>query len=347
MYFLFQTIFLFILFNIVIILFGFSIFTMFYKKIFTKESSFIKKYILSYSLGLTLYIILSYFFMIIWNYNAFTGFYFYVIFDFLGLINLIKNQNPSLSLKEKILRLSNNLKEKISFLIKKRNPLIFLILILFYIIGFYIIKYGSLISSSTSQFWLDPYTWEDELYYLIRYHSLNYTHNLYDYPFGILFFPGGMLKSIVFVNIEQVHFVVKIFPSLILIENMFLMALLGYEMFPKKKAIIFLLATSMFFYPYFLTRSSLFVPKILITQLEIILFFLVLYKDLPLKFREFLFGMILGTMLLIHPLYGLINTVFFLIFAIFYELIYSKSNNSHNTVFKNYYIKLESRLKII
>ncbi len=269
MYFFYESILIYLLFNFVTTIFGFIILSFLIKDRSYQKYSFAKQYLLSHTNGIFCNIGLVYVFITIWEFNSFTGFYFFLVFDLIGAIYLINRSKNGEKFVNKIIM---SMKKQWITIKLNRKIIMFFVILVIYILTFYTYKYWEDFSNITSHYNYDPYTWQGQVYHLITENSLNYNYffNVNDYvintyPAGLFLYFAGMMSSITNLGLVQIHFIIKVIPSIILIENILHFALIAYELFPKKRIFIFFASSSILFYDYFIYRSLLVRPNILIT----------------------------------------------------------------------------------
>ena len=293
----------------------------------TKEiqnSSFINKILKSFALGLSSYILLVYLFITIWNFNPFTGYYFFLIFDVVCFIYFY-GEKVYIFLREfKFTTIRDNLYKKLMKIRdseKQKRKLIYIIsffAFIFIIISFFNWQYVWIIYTSSSHYYYDSYIWQSHIYHLLRFNSLNYDM-LGSYPAGFVIFVAGVFSGTWNENLESIHYLNKAIPGLILLTNFVLLVLVFWEIFHEKKFIAFLPSLILFTSSYFMYRSFFLIPTTLVSTFTILLLYLIYNKEIPRYYQ----GFIVGAIILTHPYNGIIIVIAYFGF-ILYEGFFQK-----------------------
>lgn len=312
---------------------GFVILRIYSSKKKTASISTISFMLLCVILGFSFYILLSYFFLCIWDFNLFSGFLIYPILNLTGLIYLFYlNFETAENWKEVSRKLKNDL--NIIFLRVKSN-LSIIIPIFFVFLGFsyyYHIKYNYIIWETISHPSIDPYVWQGQIIHLLTENNVDYNYNG-AYPQGFVIIISGILLPFENkLNYIQIHLFCKNFPAILLLILIFALILIIWDINAKRsKLYIILIPFILLNQIFFMYRSFLFLPTPIISILSLILFYFIYRQAIPVIFH----GFILGSMILIHPLYGIFYITIYLVYILIeivinYKIAKGGTNESIN-----------------
>ena len=194
--------FIFYLFVLLISVFGF-IFFYYIRKINNKdwELNFLEKFIISFALGLSVYISFCFILDIYQFYNFFSGYYSIAIIDALFIWYLIYRGELN---REKISEFYYSIKNK--FIAKKKET-ITLILILIFVFSWQIWVQWGIITKEYAIPSKDTYVWLGQSWYLLENGYIWREHMPIHYPKGYTFFLAG--PELIYPNWRLAYFFMK------------------------------------------------------------------------------------------------------------------------------------------
>lgn len=264
------------------------------RKIYQKYSN-LEIVIISYGLGIAIYIFLCYILNIFQAFNFFTAYLSILLLDIAFLIYyLIKNGRNIFSKYNKIW-IKNHFLKKSDF-----ASLIFISII--FISAF--ILFWVIISESIGLIKRDPYLWYEDIYFLLEKGLINDVRLGFGYPSGYVFVTSGFLLvwsdpliGYFFIKMASVYyFFFFIITSYFILKDIF-----------KKNYLIFFSLLLLLISNYFLSRAILNIPSSL-ASIIVLISFLVIFKQYP----YYLLGFFIAAIFLIHPL-----TLFFYLPVLF------------------------------
>ncbi|MFX1260183.1 MAG: hypothetical protein ACFFAN_20220, partial [Promethearchaeota archaeon] len=260
---------------------------------------------LSYSIGLSLYVVISYILDIFIFFNFYSAYLPYLIIDSIFLLYLYKSK----VLREFFFKIKVIIKREYKYLIKIIS--IFLIISIIQFIFFWdkLIYKNSLVG-------YDSYLWTGHVLYVLEYGHFIYLD--YRYPAGFAFFCAGNL--LIISDLNFVYYFMKFACLPFLTLYLFVMLIISQKIF-KKCYLIFFCLISVLSYSYFLHRTIAFYPS-LIANLLILISLIIIITNA----KNYLIGFIIPAVFLIHP----ISALFFIIaLLIFYYIKIIKSILKH------------------
>lgn len=326
MYFLLESIILYIIFNIFILGFGNLCFNAISKiESIPKIESVLKKFLISYSIGTSLYIILTYLMESIWKFNLITGFYIYVVIDvifYLSKMYFFFKNNKDLALATILKGYWGNF---ISYIKRNRQNIAILSFSFIMLLGFFYFRFWSHFSENVSHYGVDAYRFEGTIFKCIKYGEAN-SYTIEYYPYGFVLYISGILSVGSVSSITQIHFFCKIFPILILFTTFLLLVLNIMLLFPKRKIFAVIASFSIFYYRYFVYRSLMLLSTILISALLINMIFFSIYLK---KFHTFTW-ILASAIFLLHPYNFVFIMISFALFLVVYSImgIVNKEENN-------------------
>lgn len=278
----------FILFLIIISIFGFLLIYLIYKDII--NLNFSKIILISLGSGIVFFIFYAYIIETFIFFNFFTIILPLIIFDLFGFFYFLK---LDIKLKKKL-----NFQKIRQKLIKNKFEII--IYLFFFIIVFFlqfqaqiaiIVKYKSQLAS-------DPYFWFRNIMYLIDFGHLEYKE-IGAYPSGYVFVNASMI--LFHPNVRFAYFFLKFVPIFYMSIIIFIGFLVSKILF-NQKFLIFLTMFGFLTLSYFNYRFLMPLPSSLAT----ILFFIFSTIFIDHKIPFYLKGILLAGPILSHPLLGII-----------------------------------------
>jgi len=310
---LIKTYIIFILFSVIISIFG-SVFIYIYQKHSKKKwnLTLLEYGIISYAVGILIYIFISYILNLFEIFNFYTAYLPFLIISSTFLLFIFKKKKIQNILTQIKRYLSSNYKNIITY-----------ISILFIIYIFQFITFWGIISESSSLLARDTYYWTKQILYLNENSTVSYSGHSSMYPMGfILFCSGNLLISN---NFTTTYYFMKFacFPFL----NFYILVMfsISKRVF-KKNTIIFFCLFSILGHIYFIYRTMMFQSSS-IAVLLILISFLILLTETP----NYLLCFIISATFLINPVYSF----YFVITLVFYYIIKIKiSNRNRILIFK-------------
>lgn len=311
--------FIFISFFVIISIFGFSLLYILYIRRSDSQQYklTIKDVIISFGIGISIYISFAYLLSYFNIFNLFTGYLLFCLYDFILIVFfIIKRGNFS----------SNYLKNKIHrfFGYVKIHSLSFFILFLIFFISF--ILFWTMISKSIGLMKRDPYLWIKNIYLLLENQSLDLENLGFEYPSGFVFVSTGFL--LVWSADLQVFFFLKLASIYYFWLYLTISFLILKQIFKKNYLILFSLIL-LLFSNHFLSRFIINISSSL-AALLILMSFLIILNDYP----DYLLGFFITGIYLINPL----SCLFYLILISIY-ILYDIFKHSRNKIFVKKKIK--------
>ncbi len=297
-YYLIITFGIFIAFSLVITIFG-SIFLYYIAKNRTQDVklSILEISLISYAIGLSLFISFAYIFDIFQIFYFYTAYLFYIVCDLIFIFFLKK--------KGELIKLFIELK---NFIKNHKKPLVYTAIIFSALIFLIFFKFWNKIGFNSALPSRDTYSWTAATLYLLKHGHMSNEWFGSEYPPGFMFLNAGSL--LIFPNYTIAYYYMKFgfIPYLIV----FLICLYSIckIIFQNNNHIIFFSLALIFSFSYFLKRTISFLPPI-VCEILFFTIFLIVYKKLP----TYIIGFILPALYLIHNITALF---FYVIFICFY-----------------------------
>lgn len=280
---------LFILFFLIIIILGYIILYTATKK---KEEFFIKnpsvlfeRFLISFGIGIVIFISYSYILNIFEFFNFFTAYLILLLIDICFLIYYLIKYRKILFSRKIILNYKR-------FFLKKNTLFSILIIIISYIIVF--ILYWNIITESIGLIRRDPYSYSENIYFLLDNEKITEYRLGLGYPSGYVIFTSGIL--LVFPNPLVVYLFIKM-ASLYYILFYIIVAFFILKDIFKKHYLVFFSLLLISISLTFIARNIINVPSSLATII-VSISFLLLIKNYP----YYLLGFNIAAIYLIHPL---------------------------------------------
>lgn len=292
------------MFSIVIFIISMTIFGFQISKILKLKQKMNEKFnftslIQFFGIGISFYIIFEYIFITIWEINWFTGFWFFLIEDFVYLI--IKRKE----LKHLIIKFLRSIKKKFdqvlveTKIVKIIFPFLLLVLFIVYLLGLIIIPE---LKAGIPEW--DVVDWMGAVFNLVKNGQLRYD-SVQAYPVGFLFFYSGIMNVIPFIsqNLNFLYVLFKIWPLINVLSYFILIVYFALQIETKIRSELIVLGLfSLFFNFSYWTRSLISIPSSLCDFLFILYIIAYLNQNLD---RETQSVLIVG-MILTHPFNGMI-----------------------------------------
>jgi len=311
----------FITFFILLSILGYSIFFLI-KIRFIKEKednkriyrtlSFLEQLFISFGIGLSVYISICYVLDLFQAFNFYTAYLSVIIYDSTFLGYLIFSNKEKLRKEYKISLFKEQCKEYFS----NKNNLICLGSLILIIVISTIIQLA-IINDSDSLIYTDPYKIYQGTFYLIDNGHIDYKFLDYNYPSGHIFFTAGVL--LIYPDYIFGYYYFKVI-SLYILSLYIIIAYVIIRKLFKKNYLVFLSLLFILISRYFIARTILYIPSSLASVLLIISLILII-KKLP----DYIMGIFLAALYLIHPL-----TAFYFIFVLVCFYIFKFSINFRN-----------------
>ncbi|MFX1444612.1 MAG: hypothetical protein ACFFHV_14455 [Promethearchaeota archaeon] len=306
----------FILFFFMLSIFGYFILFLIKKLSQNKENmpfkSILEELFLSFGIGISLYISLSYFLDLFALFNFYTAYLPLIIFDLLFIIYYyIKNKEVFKKKWNKDF-FSDFLKAYVS---KKDN--IFLLGVIILTILIISIIQWFIIIESTSLIYTDPYKWYADTFYLLDNGHINYNQLDYNYPSGFTYFNAGVL--LIYPDYLFGYYYFKFIPLYFISFYVIIAFSIIRKLFNEKYLILLsglLILTSR----YFLSRTLLYLSSALASGLLIISLIIIINK-----YPDYIMGFFIAGMYFIHNL-----TTFYYLFVLLCFYLYRVILNLKN-----------------
>ncbi len=273
---------------------------------------------ISFGIGISIYISLSYLLDLFSLFNFFTAYLSFVIFDGVFLIFYIYYYRDDL--KYKIKRESLKI-HSIKFFSNKDN--IFCLGALAITIGIIFITYWIIITESTSLIYTDPFKWYETTFYLLDNGHLNHYYLDYNYPAGHTFFNAGVL--LVYPDYLFGYYYFK-FAAIYLISLYLIIAITIIRKLFKEKYMIIISLLFILTSRYFLSRTLLYISSSFASVILIISLIIILNK-----YPDYIMGFFIVGLYFIHNLTAF---YFLFVFITFYILRLSFNVKNREIFFK-------------
>jgi len=312
----------FISFIFIISVFGYFFLFMIKKYFIEKEPpaslSYYEQFFISFGIGTSVYISLSYFLDLLALFNFITAYLSLIIFDLIFVIYYYRENGADL--KKKI-----NFKELRQYFVRfisNRDNIFYLALLIFTVIIIFTIQW-IIITHSTSLNYTDSYKWYADTFFLLDYGHINYYHLDYNYPSGYTYFNAGVL--LVYPDYIFGYYYFKLVPLYFIIFYIVIAFTIIKKLFVQRYLIalsFLLILTSR----YFLSRTLLYVSSSLASALLIISLIIIINK-----YPDYILGFLIAGLYFIHNL-----TAFFFSFVlcIFYLYKYILIRQNRDILFK-------------
>ncbi|MFX1363499.1 MAG: hypothetical protein ACFFCE_10795 [Promethearchaeota archaeon] len=319
--------FFFILYFVVISIFGYSIFSILNKE-GVKKNFTISSILKYFTLGLITHLVYS---MIIVSFQIFNFFSVYLPFIICDVCFLTFSVKKNFKLK-----IQDFDWRKVSFLFK-RNITSFLILIIIFFMQYTLMMFfiWNRLAFPSS----DPYAWFRNVWFVHNNGAINYN-SIEGYPPGYILFGASMISLTN--DYYTIYFFCKYLPIFLSSINLLVLFAISKNLF-KKKIYVFFTLSMYLSVNYLFYRYEMFIPSTLATTLGFL--FLLFLRDgsivqrvlndlspsknsvNTLKKSEFLFrGAIISGIIMIHALYGLFYLCFYLLYEFYLFIVLLKSN---------------------
>ena len=312
-YYLIITYCIYINFSILIIIFG-NVFVCFIKKRSNRDwnLSKLETIIVSYAIGISLYIMVAYILDIFQLFNFYFAYLPIIIIDIIHIINLYKKRSTIVNF--------NSIKNSITL---NKKDLIYFSVLIIGIIFLQIFRFWPKLIINSSLASQDPWAWTSGTFYLLDHNHLNRNWFGYWYPPGFNFFCSGNL--LITDSKYIAYFFMKLGSMPFLSSYIIVMYSISKRIFKSYSLIFFSLITILSF-EFFLYRALPFNPS-LIAGLLILISLIIIYSNIP----NYLIGLIFGPVYLIHNLSGF---YFIIILFIFYTIKVITSFRNSKVIFK-------------
>jgi len=283
-------------------------------------SQFLDQLFISFGIGISIYISLSYLLDLFSLFNFFTAYLSFVIFDVVFLILYSYHYRDDLKYKIKRESLKNH---TVIFFSNKDNR--FCLGALAITIGIIFITYWIIMTESTSLIYTDPFKWYETTFFLLDKGHLNHYYLDYNYPAGHTFFNAGVL--LVYPDYLFGYYYFK-FVSIYLISLYLIIALTIVRKLFKERYMIILSLLFILTSRYFLSRTLLYVSSSLASVILIISLIIILNK-----YPDYIMGFFIAGLYFIHNL-----TAFYFLFVFipFYILKLSSNIKNREIFFKQF-----------
>jgi len=266
--------------------------------------SFLEQLFLSFGIGISVYLSLSYLLDLFALFNFFTAYLSFIIFDVLFIIYYSHENWEEIKSKYNKYPLYKLFKAYFS----KNDNLFHLGILIFTISTISVIQW-IIIIESTSLNYTDPFKWYADTFYLLDNGHINYYHLDYNYPSGYTFFNAGVL--LIYPDYLFGYYYFKFIP-LYFISLYVIIALTIIRKLFKKKYLILLFALFLLTSRYFLSRTLLYLSSALATGLLIISLLVIINK-----YPDYIMGFFMAGLYFIHNL-----TTFYYIFVLMSFYLY-------------------------
>lgn len=269
-----------------------------------KSLSFLEQFFVSFGIGLSIYVSISYFLDIFKLFNFFTAYLSIIIFDSLFLVYFFNKNHDELMVKYN----KDFLKERLKQFLSVKNNLIQLCALIFTIIFIFIIQWV-IITEATSLNYTDPYKWYQATFYLLDNGHIDYTHLDYNYPSGHAFFNAGVL--LIYPDYLFGYYYFKLIPIYFILFYVIIAFVIVRKLF-KSNYLIILSLLFILTSRYFISRTLLYLSSSLASALLIISLIILINK-----YPDYVMGFFIAGLYLIHNL----TTFYFIFVLLSYYLI--------------------------
>ncbi|MFX1393594.1 MAG: hypothetical protein ACFFAH_08465, partial [Promethearchaeota archaeon] len=294
-------------FFILLSILGYSILFIIKKKFFrvkndnkrdTHSLSFLEQLFISFGIGMAIYISLGYFLDLFKAFNFYTAYLSVIIFDITFLSYLIFKNRGKIKSEYKISLLRQRFNEYFS----NKNNLICLGSLIFILIISILIQLV-IINDSDSLIYTDPFKNYHLTFYLIDNGHIDYNLLDYNYPSGHIFFNAGVL--LIYPDYIFGYYFFKLI-SIFFLSLYIVIAFVIFRKLFKKNYLVFLSLLFILISRYFVARTILYLSSSL-ASLILIISLIILVN----KYPDYIIGIFLAALYLIHPL-----TAFYFIFVL-------------------------------
>ena len=310
---LLKTYLIFIIFSLIISLFGYIFIYIFQKHSKKKWNLSLLEYgFISYAVGILIYILISYILSWFKLFNFYTAFLPFLIISLIFLLFLFKKRN----IRDSIPRIRN-------YLTLNYKEIVINIFILTVIFLFQFLTFWPKVSKTSALLSRDPYYWTKQILYLNENGIVNYSEHGSLYPWGFIFFCGGNL--LISNDFITTYYFMKLacFPFL----NFYILVMFSIsKRIYKKKFLIFFCLISILSQVFFMYRTLMFLSSS-IAVLLILISLIILLTEIPNYFLCF----IIPTTFLFNPVYAF---YFILALSIFYIIKLINLNRNRILIYK-------------
>ncbi|MBD3342892.1 MAG: hypothetical protein GF353_27585 [Candidatus Lokiarchaeota archaeon] len=310
----------FILFFVLLTIFGFIIIFIMEKITLMTDSSnpikgkireFPEKFLISFGIGLSVYVCLCYIVDLVKMFNFFTVYLPLIIIDIIFVSGLIWLKRNNLNLSSFLFSIKSRMKQ---FFSDKKN--ITGLIILFSIIFLNLLFQCIAIFDSSSLIYSDPFKWYQTTFYLIDNGHIEYEHLDYNYPSGHTFFTAGVL--LIYPDYIFGYYYFK-YISLFLLPLYFILTYIIARRLFTKNYLVLLVLLLLLISRYFIARTMYYLSSSLASGLLIITLLVILKK-----FPDYYNGILLPGLYIVHNLTAFYFTFALVGFYLFRFLIYIK-----------------------
>lgn len=321
---LLKTYLIFIIFSLVISLFGGIFIYIFQKQSKKKWNLSLLEYgFISYAVGILIYILIAYILSWFKFFNFYTAFLPFLIISLIFLLYLFKKRN----IRDALPRIRN-------YLTLNYKEIVINIFILTIIFLFQFLTFWPRVSKTSALLARDSYYWTKQILYFNENGIVNYSEHSYLYPWGFIFFCGGNL--LISNDFITTYYFMKLacFPFL----NFYILVMFSIsKRIFKRNALIFFCLISILSQIFFIYRAMMFLSSS-IAVLMILISLIILLTKTP----NYLLCFIIPTTFLINPVYAF---YFILALSIFYIIKLISLNRNRMIIYKE--IMLITSLTII
>ena len=260
--------------------------------------SFLEQLFISFGIGVAIYISLGYLLDLFKAFNFYTAYLSIIIFDITFLSYLIFKSREKIKSEYKI----GLLRERFNEYFSNKNNLICLGSLIF-IITISILIQLVIINDSDSLIYTDSFKNYHLTFYLIDNRHIDYSLLDYNYPSGHIFFNAGVL--LIYPDYIFGYYFFKLI-SLFFLPLYIIIAFIIFRKLFKKNYLVFLSLLFILISRYFVARTILYLSSSLASLILIISLVIIINK-----YPDYIIGIFLAALYLIHPL-----TAFYFIFVL-------------------------------
>ncbi len=302
--------FLFICFLLLITVFGSIFLFKIHKNIKSRgivpSLSLLEKSLLSFGIGISIYISICYVINFFGIFNIFTSYIPYIIVDGLFITYYLIKQG-------KDIRIKYFNKDYIRDLINLHN-IISICIFIFISVLVFIFSYNVIIENDGLQA-KDPYWWTCEIYLTLKNAKLGGTISWF-YPAGYTFFCSGIILPVP-PSLKSVYFFVKLLPIYLMLLFFFISFVILRRIFTKNYLLLISLLLLLSF-EYFMNRAIYGLPSLLVTSIIGISFIILINEGYP----KYILSFFISAIFFIHSL----SVVYYLLALTPYLLLIIFSN---------------------
>lgn len=286
----------------VISYFGFIILKIIEKRsISNNEANLFEKIILSFGIGLSIYVSLGFIFSVFKIMNFFTLYLPYLVIDFIFLFITLYRKRFNVNF--------SNLKKKIKNFKKRENIIFILIISFFYLLTFAILGY-IIFYNELSLFGTDAFLWESNIEFLLDHGYITLNNMSYIYPQGFVVTFAGCLSLMGNPHYLLVYYFYKFAPFVMTFLYLTLFIYLLRKLYNNN--LIIMIGLIIFStLNYFQNRFLRFLPSNIGTIILLMVFITFISN-----FRLYYIGFLFALNFLIHPLSAYYLLLLFLILQI-------------------------------